>query len=105
MNIIRDEEGFGIFMIPLFVDWGVRRCNVKGCTEKPTTIITQLAEGAPVSGWCESHYQAFKSSGRFEGTLIFDDYDAFTASNTACTRLETGAANSDGESNTAVSSG
>lgn len=77
MNIIRDEECFGFFMIPLFVDWNVRRCNVKDCTNKPTTIITQVAENIPVSGWCEEHYQAFKSSGHFEGKLVFDDYDAF----------------------------
>ena len=105
MNIIRDEEGFGIFMIPLFVDWGVRRCNVKDCVEKPTTIITQLAEGAPVSGWCEDHYQAFKSSGRFEGTLVFDDFDAFPASITARTRQEPGCAKSESECQPAVSCG
>ena len=79
MKVIRDEEGLGIFMIPLFVDWKIRRCNVKDCKEKPTTIISQLAEGAPMSGWCEKHYQDFKTSGRFDGTLIFDDYDAFKA--------------------------
>ena len=77
MQIIRDEETFGLFMIPLFHDWKVKRCNVKDCTDKPTTIITQLAEGAPVSGWCENHYQDFKNTGTFEGTLIFDDFDAF----------------------------
>ena len=77
MKIIRDEETFGLCMIPLFFDWGVRRCNVEGCTEKPTTIITQLAEAAPVTGWCEKHYQDFKTSGKFAGRLIFDDFDAF----------------------------
>ena len=79
MKVIRDEDGFGLFMIPLFHDWKIRRCNVKDCKEKPTTIISQLAEGAPVSGWCEKHYQDFKTSGEFDGTLIFDDYDAFKA--------------------------
>jgi len=77
MKVIRDEETFGLFMIPLFHDWGIRRCNVKGCKAKPTTIITQLSPDAPASGWCEEHYQEFKTSGSFEGTLIFDDYDAF----------------------------
>jgi len=80
MRIIRDEEGLGLFMIPLFADWSVRRCNVKGCMEEPTTIITQLADDVPVSGWCEKHYQAFKDSGHFNGTLTFDDFDAFAAS-------------------------
>jgi len=77
MRVIRDEETFGLMMIPLFVDWGIRRCNVKGCTNKPSTIISQLSPDAPTSGWCEECYQAFKESGRFEGTLVFDDYDAF----------------------------
>lgn len=85
MKIIRDEETAGLMMIPLFCDWGVRRCNVKGCTNKPTTIISQLAPDAPVSGWCEDHYQDFKNSGRFDGTLEFDDFDAFTASNSNST--------------------
>jgi len=77
MKIIRDEEMFGLAMIPLFFDWNIRRCNVKGCTNKPTTIITGLAQNCSVSGWCEEHYQNFKNSGKFEGTLEFDDYDAF----------------------------
>ena len=79
MKIIRDEEMGGLMMIPLFMDWGIRRCNVKGCASKPTTIISQLAPKAPASGWCEAHYQEFKDTGKFEGTLVFDDYDAFKA--------------------------
>lgn len=81
MRVIRDEETSGLMMIPLFSDWGVRRCNVEGCKAKPTTIITQLSQDAPVSGWCEEHYQAFRTSGRFEGTLVFDGYNAFTTFN------------------------
>jgi len=34
MNIIRDEELGGLMMIPLFQQWNVKRCNIKGCTEK-----------------------------------------------------------------------
>ena len=78
MNIIRDEETFGLFMIPLFVDWNIRRCNVKDCTEKPTTIVTGAQEGVPAFGLCEHHYQESKELGRFEYKLIFDDFDAFT---------------------------
>ena len=37
MKIIRDEEPFGRFMISLFFDRNVRRGNVEGCKEKPTT--------------------------------------------------------------------
>jgi len=56
MNIIRDNELGGLAMIPLLFDWGVRRCNVKGCTERPNTIVTGMVEGAAV-GFCETHYQ------------------------------------------------
>jgi len=57
MKVIRDEETCGIAMIPLFVDWNIRRCNVKGCTQKPTTIVTELGESIPIVGLCEEHYQ------------------------------------------------
>jgi len=77
MSIIRDEETGGICMIPLLIEWGVHRCNIKDCKEQPTTIITQLTPDVPVSGWCEKHYQEFKTNRKFKGTLIFDDYDAF----------------------------
>jgi len=77
MKIIRDEDFSGLTMIPLLHQWGVKRCNVKDCKKQPTTIISQLAENCPVTGWCEDHYQDFKDSGRFEGTVVFDDYDAF----------------------------
>jgi len=80
MKVIRDEETHGLMMIPLFVDWGIRRCNVEGCREKPTTIITGLHPNAQHTGWCEKHYQEFKNTGTFEGTIIFDDYDAFKQS-------------------------
>jgi hypothetical protein len=52
MEIIRDEETFGLMMIPLFVDWGVRRCNVKDCTSKPSTIVTGAHPEANVFGLC-----------------------------------------------------
>ena len=77
MKIIRAEEGLGIFMIPLFVDWEIRRCHVSDCTEKPSTIIGGAGKDVPVFGLCETHYQHAKEAGKFEYTLIFDDYDAF----------------------------
>jgi hypothetical protein len=76
MNIIRDDETFGIMMIPLLHDWGIRRCNIKDCTEKPTTIISAV-ENVPVFGMCEKHYQESKESGKLDCKLIFDDFDAF----------------------------
>jgi len=76
MNVIRDEEMAGILMIPLFADWNVRRCNIEGCREKPTTIITDC-HPAPVFGMCEEHYQDGVKAGSYKMRLEFDDYDAF----------------------------
>lgn len=77
MAIIRDNDLGGLTMIPLFIEWGVRRCNVGGCTNRPTTIVTQLADGVPVAGFCEKHYQEGNRPGGAEFTLVFDKYDAF----------------------------
>lgn len=77
MQIIRDEECFGIMMIPLFCDWNVRRCNVSGCMNVPTIIVTQLADGVPVSGFCEEHYQQARQEGGTTFRMTFDDFDAF----------------------------
>lgn len=78
MKAIRDNDWFGIAMIPLFADWEIRRCNVKDCKEKPTTIITEVLENQAF-GLCETHYQEALSKGKLEATLIFDDFDAFKA--------------------------
>jgi hypothetical protein len=78
MNIIRDEEYGGIMMIPLFCDWGVKRCNVKGCKKEPSTIITQLQPDLPPVGLCEDHFQAAnKPDGGKKYTFVFDGFDAF----------------------------
>lgn len=77
MKIIRDEEMGGLFMIPLLVDWGIKRCNVKGCKDKPNTIVSQLGEGVPVSGFCERHYQELNVPGGAEFDMEWDDFDAF----------------------------
>jgi hypothetical protein len=69
MNIIRDEEMFGLMMIPLFNQWGINRCSVKGCTQKPTTIITGVIEQP--FGLCENHYNEFKEAGQMSCTLEF----------------------------------
>ena len=78
MKIIRDDKMYGLAMIPLFVDYGIRRCNVDGCTDRPSTIILWLAPDIPRAGFCEEHYgQANMESGaKFD--LTFDDFDAFT---------------------------
>ncbi len=77
MKIIRDDEGLGLMMIPLFVDWNVRRCNVEGCTIMPTTIITQLGDAVPIVGMCEKHFQEGRKPGGATFTFEWDDFDAF----------------------------
>jgi len=80
MKIIRDEECGGLMMIPLLVDWNIRRCNVEGCTNKPNTIVAQLAEGVPVCGFCEECFQEINTPSGIKVTLQFDDFDAFAHS-------------------------
>jgi len=77
MQIIRDEKLFGLAMIPLFLEWGVRRCNVKGCKAKPTTIIAGHKEVGAVYGLCEEHFQQGNALGGSRLTLVWDNYDAF----------------------------
>jgi len=79
MKIIRDEELFGLDMIPLFVEWGVKRCNVAGCRAKPTTIVQGLAGGIPLAGFCEEHFQQANVPGGTKFKLEFDGYDAFSS--------------------------
>lgn len=79
MKIIRDEEMGGLFMIPLLVDWGIKRCNVKGCTNKPNTIATQLGEDIPISGFCEEHYQKANTPDGTRFDMEWDDFDAFAS--------------------------
>lgn len=76
MQIIRDE-GNGLLMIPLMIEWGVRRCNVKDCTATPNTIIVGQHPAAPLFGLCEKHYQEGAQPGGTDLTIVFDDFDAF----------------------------
>ena len=69
MNIIRDDEMGGLMMIPLFVQWNIHRCNIKGCQEKPTTIITGTEAG--MFGMCETHYNECKNAGKINHTIEF----------------------------------
>jgi len=77
MNIIRDEEQDGMnapafSMIPLLVQWGIKRCNWVGCTNNPTTIIAGAGADIPVFGMCEQHYQEVKKvDGTHNLTLEF----------------------------------
>lgn len=77
MRIIRDNEMLGFAMIPLLVEWNIKRCNVSGCTNKPNTIITDTEAG--IFGLCE---QCFQEGNKPDGTtydLVFDEFDAFKA--------------------------
>jgi len=69
MQTIRDEELGGILMIPLFTQYNINRCNIKECTEKPTTIC--IHEQATF-GLCEAHYIDCKKQGELTLKLEFD---------------------------------
>lgn len=79
MNIIRDAEQDGmntpaISMIPIFVSWGIRRCNIVDCKNNPTTIITNIPDvpGISALGMCEHHYQeAVNTKGNYKFNAEF----------------------------------
>lgn len=78
MNIIRDEDQDGmntpaLSMIPLLVQWKIKRCNWVGCTNSPTTIIAGAGADIPVFGMFEHHYQGIKKlgDGKYNLTLEF----------------------------------
>lgn len=75
MRIIRDEECFGLMMIPLLCDWNIKRCNVEGCKSKPNTIIAGTKAG--MFGLCEEHFQEGNVEGGTTYQLEFDNFDAF----------------------------
>jgi hypothetical protein len=70
MNIIRDDDMMGLMMIPLLQQWNIKRCNVKDCKDKPTTIITNIPQ-VPIFGLCEKHYKECKENGKISCTLEF----------------------------------
>lgn len=76
MNIIRDGELVGVGMLALLVSWGIKRCNQKDCTEKPTTIITGI-KNTPAFGLCEQHFQGCNIPGGASLNLVWDKFDAF----------------------------
>lgn len=78
MKVIRDLAD-PIGMSVLLIDWGLRRCNQKGCTAKPNTIISPQGSNGAISvfGLCEGHYQQGNVPGGTKFELIFDNFDAF----------------------------
>ena len=77
MNIIRDPEMAGIGTMALCIQWGVRRCNLRGCRERPTTIVTGISNEVPLLGLCEPHFEQADEEGGLDGTFDFDKFDAF----------------------------
>lgn len=71
MKVIRDEDTFGIMMIPLLLQWNIHRCNVRDCKEKPTTIIIGVPD-VPRFGLCEKHYLESKKANKLDYTLDFN---------------------------------
>lgn len=77
MKIIRDNDGFDIFIIPLLFQWGIRRCNVRDCTNKPNTIVIKPREDILAMGLCEDCFQQGNIPGGTIYKLEFNDFDAF----------------------------
>ena len=73
MKIIRADDGSIIDVLPLLCQWGITRCNVRGCTEQPNTIVRHLAPDVPLAGFCEMHYQEANVAGGVEFTLEFGE--------------------------------
>jgi len=90
MKVIRDEEGFGLFMIPLFSQWKVKRCNVDGCTDRPTTIILDAHPEAPCFGLCDVHHKICEETGELDFRLVFDSFDAFNATEVVTASVDGG---------------
>jgi hypothetical protein len=75
MKIIRDNQLNGLLMIPLFQQYNISRCNVDGCKEKPSTIITDCVDenGDTLDfSLCETHFQEAKVKGRIDYHLTFE---------------------------------
>lgn len=72
MNVIRDEDFGGLMMFPLLQQWGINRCNVKNCNNKPTTIIAGLTKELPKIGMCEKHYLESKKAKKIHFSFDFN---------------------------------
>lgn len=77
MSIIRDEQQLSLWATALCIDWGVLRCNVVGCRERPNTIVTDGIPGKLRIGLCEAHYQQVIVPGGTTFDFEWDKFDAF----------------------------
>jgi len=75
MKIIRDEKCFGIMMIPLLLQWGIKRCNYVNCHNEPNTIIIDEDKNKKtlIFGLCEEHYQIANKPGGATLKLEFNE--------------------------------
>lgn len=71
LRIIRDEALGRIGMIPYFRQYGISRCNVRGCTAPPSCAIN--IDDHTDAGICEDHYQEARLRGGFDYTLDFPE--------------------------------
>lgn len=75
MRIIRDNANpDSLSMIALLIDWKMTRCNVRDCTQHPTTIIAAYPyeSGTVTFALCEHHFQQCNQP---EGAEIILDFD------------------------------
>jgi hypothetical protein len=84
VEVIRDEES-GKGMRPIFDAWKIKRCGVRHCRNKPTTLLLDPAPGLDAIGMCEDHYQEAMQGGDGKYNIQVDDYDAFADERTTPT--------------------
>ena len=75
MKVIHDDELGGIMMIPLIVDWGIKKtCQIKYCQEKTNAIVCFDATESPTGealhiGICETHHSEASEKNSFHYTV------------------------------------
>jgi hypothetical protein len=57
IQIIGTDDPFGsIETTALGINWGIRRCNIKGCSEKILRVIVTGSPAGRPFGMCEKHW-------------------------------------------------
>lgn len=75
MKIIRDDGFMGnIFTTALGIDWGIRRCNIKGCYETTLGAVVCDPENEITYGLCEYHYNYIHDNTQHESMSIELDF-------------------------------
>ncbi len=68
-KIVRDGDSVGPNIVALMIEWGVNCCNVRSCTEMPTTIIRQDGR---TFGLCETHFTEASQEGGAVLNLVWE---------------------------------